>query len=158
MTLIRAASAGDFEVARELFTEYGRSLDFSLCFQDFEAELERLGEMYAPPGGSLLLAHDEEGRPIGCVALRTWAPGIGEMKRLYVRPPARGTGLGRRLAEEILAEARRLGLTRVCLDTVPSMRAAIALYRSLGFREAAPYRENPIAGTLYFELELTPRD
>lgn len=157
MKLVRAEGATDFDVARELFTEYARSLDFNLCFQDFAAELQRLADMYAPPGGCLLLAFDGDGQPSGCVALRTWGPGIGEMKRLYVRPEARGTGLGRILTEKILAEARRLGFTRVRLDTVPSMTSAIALYRSLGFREVPPYRENPIAGALYLELGLDPK-
>jgi len=138
------------EEVRALFLEYAAELGFSLCFQGFDAELEGLPGKYAPPRGALLLAPGE-----GCVGLRPIDARTAEMKRLYVRPAARGTGLARRLALAILFEARARGYRRVVLDTVAGkMDAAIALYRALGFREIAPYYENPIAGAIYLELVL----
>jgi ribosomal protein S18 acetylase RimI-like enzyme len=142
------------EEVRALFLEYAQSLGFSLCFQGFDEELRALPGIYAPPRGRLLLAV-EDGSPAGCVGLHEWDGPAAEMKRLYVRPAFRGHGLGRRLTEAALSEARALGYRSVRLDTIPSlMQSAIALYRELGFREIPPYRENPIPGALYFELQL----
>jgi C_GCAxxG_C_C family probable redox protein len=145
-----ARSAMDYTMAHFLLQEYGASLDFSLCFQDFAGELQELSSVYYEPRGAFLLA-EQGGKLAGCVALRSLEPGIGEVKRLYVRPPHRGSGLGRALAEGILVRAAELGLGVVRLDTVPSMEAAIALYRSLGFKEIPPYRHNPLPGALCFE-------
>lgn len=140
--------------ARELFLEYAQSLGFSLCFQSFDAELASLPGDYAPPEGRLLLAQYDD-QPAGCVALHRLEPKICEMKRLYLRPQFRGKGLGRALAERIIAEARQIGYERIRLDTVePVMKDAVAMYRRLGFREIDPYRVNPMAGTLYMELTL----
>ena len=150
---VSPASSDDLAVVRELFNEYAAGLGVDLCFQGFERELAELPGDYAPPGGRLLLAW-AEGGPIGCAALRPLGDGTCEMKRLYVRPAARGTGLGRRLATTVIGEARRIGYDRMRLDTLPSMSEAIALYRSLGFSEIAPYRANPIPGALFLELAL----
>jgi putative acetyltransferase len=140
--------------ARELFFEYAQSLGFSLCFQNFDQELAGLPGDYAPPEGSLLLA-EREGQIAGCVALHKLEADICEMKRLYLRPQFRGKGLGRVLADRIMAEARQIGYRRMRLDTVePVMKDAVAMYRKLGFKEIAPYRANPIAGAMYMELEL----
>jgi ribosomal protein S18 acetylase RimI-like enzyme len=139
-------------VVRTLFEEYAAALGVDLGFQDFERELAELPGDYAPPGGRLLLALDP--LPVGCVALRPYEPGTCEMKRLYVRPDYRGTGLGRRLVEAIVAAGRDAGYERMRLDTMPSMEAARALYRSLGFVEIEAYRFNPVHGTTYFELAL----
>ena len=140
--------------ARELFVEYAKSLGFSLCFQNFDRELAGLPGDYAPPDGRLLLA-EYEGQLVGCVALHKLANGTCEMKRLYLRPQFRGKGLGRALAGRVIAEARQIGYRRMRLDTVePVMKEAVAMYRRIGFKEITPYRANPIAGTLYMELEL----
>src|SRR5579863_9594666 len=135
--------------ARELFLEYAQSLGFSLCFQNFDRELAGLPGDYAPPKGRLLLA-EYNNELAGCVALHALEPGICEMKRLYLRPQFRGKGLGRVLADHIVAEARRIGYRSMRLDTVePVMKDAVAMYRKLGFKEIAPYCSNPIAGALY---------
>ena len=153
MEIVQAGSAGDIERVSELFREYGKSLGIDLCFQGFEQELARLPGAYAPPKGRLLLAVDA-GRPAGCVALRPLGPDTCEMKRLYVRPEFRGRRLGRLLAERVLAEARAVGYARMRLDTLLSMKEAIAMYRSLGFKEIAPYYPNPVPGALFLELAL----
>ncbi len=140
--------------ARELFQEYAQSLGVNLCFQNFEQELAGLPGHYAPPDGRLLLA-EYDGQLAGCVALHKWESGVCEMKRLYLRPSFRGKGLGRAIAEKIIAEARSIGYQRMRLDTIePIMKDAVEMYRKLGFREIAPYRPNPIAGAMYMELQL----
>jgi ribosomal protein S18 acetylase RimI-like enzyme len=154
LQITQADSAEQIAWVRELFLEYANSLSFSLCFQSFESELAHLPGDYAPPEGRLLLATIGDA-PAGCVALHKTAPGISEMKRLYVRPRFRGRGLGKILAQKVVAEARAVGYRKLRLDTVESvMQAAVALYRSLGFAEIAPYRPNPIEGALYMELRL----
>jgi len=153
LQIIAAHSQEHLDAIRELFTEYSYSLDIDLCFQGFTQELAELPGRYAPPEGRLLLML--EGATIaGCVALRKIGDGTCEMKRLYLRPGFRRRGAGRLLAIAIIDAAREIGYHRMLLDTLPSMEAAIALYRSLGFQPIEPYYENPTAGTIFMELEL----
>ena len=148
-----ATSAGDLAEARRVLKEYEASLDGDLRYQGFEQELADLPGAYAPPRGRLLLAVDGS-EPAGCVALRPLTDGVCEMKRLYVRPTARGRRVGRLLAETVIREARMIGYARMRLDTLPSMKEAITLYRTLGFVEIAPYYANPVVGALFMELAL----
>jgi putative acetyltransferase len=154
LTMTQVESPAQIERARELFLEYAESLGFSLCFQNFDQELAGLPGDYAPPQGRLLLA-EYRGQVAGCVALHPLQPGICEMKRLYLRPQFRGKGLGRALAETVIADARVIGCRKMRLDTVePVMPNAVAMYRRLGFKEIDPYCSNPITGALYMELDL----
>ncbi len=154
LTLRQVESLAQIAQARELFLEYAESLGFSLCFQNFDQELAGLPGDYAPPDGRLLVA-EYRSQPAGCVALHKLEPGICEMKRLYLRPQLRGRGVGRALAESVIAEARTIGYRKMRLDTVaPVMPNAVAMYRRLGFVEIEPYRPNPIEGALYMELDL----
>jgi ribosomal protein S18 acetylase RimI-like enzyme len=156
--LIRhAVTAAEIAQARLLFDEYAASIGVDLCFQNFSTELATLPGAYAPPRGALWLAGPAL-RPSGCVALRPLPDGdplIGEVKRLYVRPDARGSGLGRALVLRALAEASAIGYRELKLDTLPTMAAARALYASLGFRECAAYYRTPLDGVVYMSLALT---
>ena len=149
-----AAFPDDLATVQSLFREYASGVGVDLCFQGFEEELSTLPGKYAVPRGRLLIATDQFGA-VGCVAMRPLDPDRCEMKRLYVRPHVRGEHLGRRLVERLCEEAKNIGYTRLCLDTLPSMAAAQALYHSLGFAPTAPYVYNPVGGTKYMALDLT---
>ncbi len=153
VTIQEAASATELDMIRGLFREYEEFLQVDLCFQGFEQELANLPGKYAPPHGALLLALNND-QPIGCVTLRKLEDGICEMKRLYVKPQGRGTGLGRILANEIISIARQHGYSTMRLDTLDSLTEAIGLYQRLGFRQVPPYYDNPLPGALYWELDL----
>ena len=153
MTILNIIDGDYLAVIRQLFIEYAHSLDFNLCFQDFDDELNDLPGSYSVPAGRLLLLL-EKNEPVGCVALRPLDDGICEMKRLWVRPNFRGRSLGRYLAEAIIQQATTIGYKRMRLDTVAAMKEAISLYRSLGFVETEPYAYNPIPGAVYLEREL----
>lgn len=141
---------GDMDLVRLLFREYQQDIGVDLCFQSFEAELAGLPGSYQ----SILILRDDARTPAGCVALRPSAPGIAEMKRLYVRPSARGAGQGRALAEAVVAEARRFGYGAIRLDTLPTMQAAIAMYEAMGFEPTGRYYPAAPADALFFEKRL----
>jgi putative acetyltransferase len=157
--LVEAATSEQFAGARALIEEYaaqvGALMGVDLGFQNFDAELRQLPIMYGPPAGCLLLA-SRDNEWVGCGALRRFSGEVCEMKRLYIRPTVRGANLGRQLATSLLAKARALGYRRMVLDTLQDMIAAKMLYRSLGFREIAPYYFNPMAGVSFMELDLEP--
>jgi GNAT superfamily N-acetyltransferase len=154
MTDIRPAELPrDLEVVRALFMEYAASLGIDLAFQGFEAELAGLPGKYEPPAGRLLLAWTGA-RAVGLIALRALDAKTCEMKRLYVRPEARGEQLGRRLVERLCREARDAGYARICLDTLPTMGSAQSLYESMGFVPIEPYVFNPIPGTKFLAFDL----
>jgi ribosomal protein S18 acetylase RimI-like enzyme len=156
MVRIVAAASPDLDAIRQLFREYEAEIGVDLCFQGFEEELANLPGGYAPPHGRLLLARSP-GELLGCVALRPLknADGICEMKRLFVRPAFRRSGIGRDLVERIISEARSAGYRAMRLDTLASMTKAQQLYRRLGFREIPAYYPNPLPGVTYMELDLT---
>jgi carbonic anhydrase len=157
LKIIQAETPEQIAAARELIMEYAAWLEFKLCFQGFDQEMSTLPGKYAPPAGRLLLAL-WDGKPAGVVALRPLGDSAGkicEMKRLYVRDAFRGHGIGRALAERVIAEAAEIGYMRMRLDTVPAqMGRAIAMYRELGFTETAPYYKTPVGQTLFMELAL----
>lgn len=152
----QAVDENEIEDAKRLFTEYAEWLGFSLCFQGFDAELAELPGKYAMPGGRLYLAY-VDGTAVGCIAMRPLADGICEMKRLYVKKEARGLGLGNKLVEKTIADARDIGYLTMRLDTYPpKMGKAVEMYRRYGFTEIAPYYDNPHAGSgeIFMELDL----
>lgn len=156
MQIIELDPGAPMSEIRGLFREYAEAIEVDLCFQGFERELARLPGRYAPPEGRLLLAR-EGGQPAGCAALRKLSDGICEMKRLYVRPDFRRRGLGRALAGRIVAAAREIGYASMRLDTLASMKEAIQLYESLGFRRIPPYYDNPNGAAIFLELPLAQK-
>ena len=153
--MIQAQTPEEVGNARKLFEEYANWIEISLCFQNFDQELANLPGGYAPPSGRLLLAVEND-ETMGCVALRKIGEGIGEMKRLYVRPAFRGRGLGHMLTERLIAEAKEIGYQTLRLDTMPGkMDRAIAMYRSFGFQEIPAYYTNPVADATFMELDLS---
>ena len=151
--IVEATSAEDFAAGKILIEEYVTALGIDLCFQNFSEEIAGLAKIYGPPRGCLLLAQNNK-EFAGCVAVRSQEMTVCEMKRLYVRPQYRGTGLGRRLAEAVIGRAQELGYSRMVLDTLPSMTEAQFLYDSIGFREVDGYYQNPLGGVRYLALEL----
>jgi putative acetyltransferase len=155
-TITQAQSPEDLNSIQTLFQGYAIGLGLDISFQNFNHELANLPGEYAPPNGALLLAKSTtSGEAIGCVGLRPLdLESTCEMKRLYVSPAGRGTGVGRALAEAIIVEAKRLGYGKMLLDTLGSMTTPLKLYRGLGFRDIKPYYHNPLADAVYLELKL----
>jgi GNAT superfamily N-acetyltransferase len=161
LQITRVNSKESVSQTQSLFREYGSMPEVDVCVVNFEQEILSLPGVYAPPAGRLLLAihqSEEKGEEaVGCVALRKWNQVAGncELKRLYVRNQFRGHGVGRKLLEAAIREARSIGYTKIVLDTLPFMQEAHKLYRSAGFREIPAYQKNPIPGALFFALTLS---
>ena len=154
-TISIVRTPAELEAVITLFRAYADSLDVDLSYQNFAQELAEMPGEYAPPTGELWLARNAEAQPSGCVALRAMdEPGCCEMKRLYVPPAGRGLGVGKALVEVVVQEAARIGYREIRLDTLPSMHAAIALYRRCGFATIPAYYDTPIAGTVFMRREL----
>lgn len=153
MNIVKAQTEEQLQQVRILFREYEAALGIDLCFQDFEKEMANLPGRYAEPEGSLLLVMDGN-KYAGCAAMRKMSFDDCELKRLFVRPQYRGTGIGRMLAQKIINRARQAGYNAIYLDTLKTMDTAIKLYRSLGFSETEPYYHNPLEGVVYLKLTL----
>ena len=151
--VIAPASTSDIAMVRELWREYWETLGFGYDFQDFATELDSLPGAYAPPAGCLLLA-SVDGEPAGTGALRALSPPACEAKRVYLRPQYRGCGLGGGVMQRLIEEARSAGYREMFADTLPSMTAALRLYRELGFRETAAYSPKPTPGAVFLRLSL----
>lgn len=152
MTVAEARTT-DLDALREMLHEYAAWLAIDLSFQDFAREVAELPGDYAAPHGALLMARVAD-EPVGMVAYRRLDRDRAEMKRLYVRPTARGTGVGRLLIEHIITAARRSGYQTMVLDTLPVMHSAQRMYEQFGFRDTPPYYDSPIRGTRYMALTL----
>lgn len=151
-----AHTAADFTVAADLFREYAASLDFDLGFQNFDAELQQLDRQYGRPDGALILVWESKtGIAVGCVGVRKLEGHIAELKRMYIRDAHRGKGIGKELINKALQLSAEMGYTRMRLDTLGTMKAAIALYWQAGFYEIEAYRHNPNADVKYMEITLT---
>jgi GNAT superfamily N-acetyltransferase len=160
---IRPATPPDIPDVRRMLQEYVRWIALDLAFQEIDDELAGLPGDYAPPRGALFVAGEPD-RLLAMIGLRpleeracfagAYDAKAGEMKRLYVRPDARGRGLAKQLIAHVLAEARRLRYSEIRLDTLPMMGDAQALYVSLGFRDIEPYYDTPIAGTRFMSKKL----
>ncbi|NOX88312.1 MAG: GNAT family N-acetyltransferase [Calditrichaeota bacterium] len=151
--IIEAKEKKHLNRVRILFREYELFLGVDLCFQNFEQELANLPGQYAPPKGCILLGTEDD-RLVGCVALKPLKQDICEMKRLFVRPEFRGLGYGKKLAEEIIKKARTIGYRYMRLDTLSSLKQAMNLYQSLGFKKIKPYYFNPLPNVIFLELKL----
>lgn len=153
-TFVPVRTAAEINSIRRLFRDYAASLPIDLDFQDFESEVASLPGKYAHPTGELLLALDAQGDPIGCVAARQLAEGICEMKRLYVSPAGRGRGLGRALANAIMAWAAGAGYREIKLDTLSQLTEAVSLYEKLGFEPIPAYNDAKVDGILFLGRRL----
>lgn len=153
ITVVRGEAPGPLDMIRRLIVEYAASLPVDVSHEGIDDEVEKLPGVYAPPRGTLLLAMAGD-RPVGCAALRPLDAEVCELKRVYVRPEGRGQGIGRLLIVTLIGTARRIGYRRIRLDTIPDLKPALGLYRSLGFRFIAPYRAIPTERALFMELKL----
>jgi ribosomal protein S18 acetylase RimI-like enzyme len=143
--------SAELEKVRQLFLEYVRELDEDLCFQSFDEELKNPLYKYGTPFGGLLLAYWNN-EAVGCVALQPLKEqGVCEMKRLYVQPDFRKHKIGEMLVTEIVKQAQQIGYTKMKLDTLDKLQAAIHLYKKHGFVETTSYYHNPLPGVVYME-------
>jgi GNAT superfamily N-acetyltransferase len=153
MEIVNVVTEEQLAQVRALFEEYWRSFGFTPCFQNFSGELAALPGDYVPPGGRLWLAL-EDGQPAGCAALRRLDGERCEFKRLFVRSPFRGLGLGRQLLARVIAEAKAAGYRQLVCDTMPVMADALAMYERAGFERTEPYSDHPTPGAIFLRLAL----
>ncbi|MDA8637827.1 GNAT family N-acetyltransferase [Rhodospirillales bacterium] len=146
----KADGAEDMAIAADLFREYQTWLDVDLCYQDFEAELVNVAEMYAPPRGVIFIA-SVNGDDVGVGALRPVSDTCCEMKRVYVRESARGSGIGKTIIDLLITHGKTSGYASMILDTLPKLKTAQAIYKALGFQEIPAYYKNPLPGVVYYE-------
>lgn len=152
---IFAKTENEFQKAKVLFLEYAKSLNFDLCFQNFESELNTLNIQYNLPCGALVLVLDENDFEIGCVGIRKLDGKTSELKRMYVKKEFRNKGIGKKLLQMVIEESKKLGYEKIQLDTISTMKEAIYLYEKFGFVEISAYRYNPFENAKYFELSLS---
>ena len=155
MELKEAKSFEEYQLVAELFKEYAAQIGHDLAFQNFNEELQKIESHYSPPGGSIFIAYNEEGTPVGCFGIRKLDSSICELKRTYLKKEFRGLGIGNLLLRKAIEVARELGYQKMRLDTLPTMDSAIKLYEKTGFYKIEPYRFNPIEGALYYEFKLS---
>lgn len=152
--ILPAEGADLLNEVRRLFLEYEKWLNVDLCFQGFEKEVNSLPGKYAAPEGRLYIVKMDN-KYIGCIALRKIEDGVCEMKRLYLNENARGKGIGNKLIELVIQDAKEIGYKTMRLDTIKEkMPKAVSLYEAHGFLETKPYYHNPNPHTLFMELEL----
>ncbi|WP_422859989.1 GNAT family N-acetyltransferase [Flagellimonas sp. S174] len=149
----KASTKEEYKLGQSLFSKYAEDIGIDLSFQDFEKELKQLEKQYGAPEGSLFLIF-EDATPIGCFAIRKLEPEICELKRMFLEKQHRGKGIGKQMMGEALREARHLGYSKIRLDSIKSMRSAIAVYTAFGFKEIESYRHNPFDDAIYFEKTL----
>jgi len=152
ITLIETEGA-ELDIIRSLFREYEEELNEDLCFQSFEAELRDPLKKYVQSGGAIMLAYVDD-EPAGCIALLPHSQSDCEMKRLFVRPAYRKSGLGRELVQLLLDLAKEKGFTSMKLDTLNKLQPAIKLYEQFGFTHTNAYYNNPLPGVVYMQKEL----
>ncbi len=153
MEIVNVVTGEQLAQVRALFEEYWRSFGFTPCFQNFSSELAALPGDYVPPGGRLWLAL-VDGQPAGCAALRRLDGERCEFKRLFVRSPFRGLGLGRQLLAWVIAQAKAAGYRQLVCDTMPVMADALAMYQRAGFERTEPYSDHPTPGAIFLRLAL----
>ena len=149
-----ASNSEEFENGKDLFRLYAHSLNIDLSFQDFTNELKTIDEQYNKPRGALILAYKEK-VAIGCVAIRELDTDTAELKRMFILPEYRKHKIGKQLLELSIVIAKQFNYKKIRLDTLPTMTEAQHLYRKSGFYEIAPYRFNPVIGTVFMEKKLT---
>ncbi|MBE6100424.1 MAG: GNAT family N-acetyltransferase [Anaerovibrio sp.] len=138
---------------KNLIIEYTERLGRDLTFQHIDEELQNPATKYTAPEGEILVAL--EGKEVlGMVAYHKHDKLRCEMKRLYVKPKARGLHLGETLVQEIISHAQRAGFKEMVLDTITPLKSAIHLYEKYGFVQCEPYYNNPMDDVIYMRKEL----
>lgn len=154
VTFKKATTTKEYEIAKGLFKKYAEDLRLDLSFQSFDSELEHLENQYGAPEGTLFLIFSNETRAIGCFGIRKFNGNVCELKRMFLEQAYRGKGLGGQMMEKAILEAKKLGYEKIRLDSLRSMKPAIALYKGFGFKEVEAYRFNPMEDAVYFEKDL----